>query len=297
MKLAILGSPTGRYSLQLLNAAQQDRDVEVTLCEFDRLSSSITSDRWTCQTGEGLELTAVDAILVRTMPVGTLDQIIFRVDLLHRLRESGVCVVNSPRCLEVSIDKYLTTVKLQQAGLPVPRTIACQHLDAAHEAFEKLGGDVVVKPLFGGEGRGILRVDSADLADRVFKTLLSLGQVLYLQEFVAHPGFDIRVFLLGDRVWSIRRRNDSDWRTNVSRGAVAEPIELDGAWLDLARRAAEAVGGWMVGVDLLPDREGKPLLLEVNAVPGWDGLAAAHQINMAEEVIAAIKSHVKLPPR
>lgn len=288
MKIAILGSPTGRFSLQLLEAARRASGVEATLCEFERLSSAILDDQWSCTTGDGTELTDMDAVIVRTMPTGTLDQIIFRIDLLHRLQDAGVRVINSPRCLEVSIDKYLTTVKLQQAGLPVPRTIACQSLESAHGAFELLGGDVVVKPLFGGEGRGILRVDSVDLADRVFKTLLSLGQVLYLQEFIAHPGFDIRVLKLGERLWSIRRRNACDWRTNVSRGAVAEVVELEQSWIDLAERAAAAVGGWLVGVDLLPDREGNPWLLEVNAVPGWDGLAAAYRVDVADEIIRAL---------
>ncbi|MCA9107270.1 MAG: RimK family alpha-L-glutamate ligase [Planctomycetales bacterium] len=289
MKLTILGHPDGRYSQQLLAAARDEPGVDVALHEFHELSSRIDSDHWTCGTRVGGDLTARDVVLVRTMPLGSLEQIIFRIDLLHRLEAAGVRVVNGPRCLEVAIDKYLTLGRLQQAGLPVPRTIACQTLTDAMEGFERLGGDVVVKPLFGGEGRGLMHVDQIDLAERAFKTLLQLGCVIYLQEYVAHRGHDVRILLLGDRWWSIRRSNDSDWRTNVSRGGRAEPFDPPESWLDLARRAAKIVDGWFVGVDLLPDLDGQPWLLEVNAVPGWDGVAAAHRVDVAAEVIGDLK--------
>ncbi|MEZ6104607.1 MAG: RimK family alpha-L-glutamate ligase [Pirellulaceae bacterium] len=289
MKLTILGHPDGRYSQQLLAAARDEPGVDVALHEFHELSSRIESDHWTCETRVGGDLTARDVVLVRTMPLGSLEQIIFRIDLLHRLEAAGVRVVNGPRCLEVAIDKYLTLGRLQQAGLPVPRTIACQTLTDAMEGFERLGGDVVVKPLFGGEGRGLMHVDQIDLAERAFKTLLQLGCVIYLQEYVAHRGHDVRILLLGDRWWSIRRSNDSDWRTNVSRGGRAEPFDPPESWLDLARRAAKIVDGWFVGVDLLPDLDGQPWLLEVNAVPGWDGVAAAHRVDVAAEVIGDLK--------
>ena len=289
MKLTILGHPDGRYSQQLLAAARDEPGVDVALHEFHELSSRIDSDHWTSGTRVGGDLTARDVVLVRTMPLGSLEQIIFRIDLLHRLEAAGVRVVNGPRCLEVAIDKYLTLGRLQQAGLPVPRTIACQTLTDAMEGFERLGGDVVVKPLFGGEGRGLMHVDQIDLAERAFKTLLQLGCVIYLQEYVAHRGHDVRILLLGDRWWSIRRSNDSDWRTNVSRGGRAEPFDPPESWLDLARRAAKIVDGWFVGVDLLPDLDGQPWLLEVNAVPGWDGVAAAHRVDVAAEVIGDLK--------
>ena len=93
-----------------------------------------------------------DAVLVRTMPPGSLEQVVFRMDLLHRLMAGGVRVLNPPRAVEVCVDKYLATALLDAAGLPVPHTIVCQHADAALEAFTALGGDVVVKPLFGSEG-------------------------------------------------------------------------------------------------------------------------------------------------
>src|SRR5437868_6668671 len=82
-------------------------------------------------------------------------------------------------------------------SLRVPPTIVCQHADLALEAFTRLGGDVVVKPLFGSEGRGMVRLSDPDLAWRTFRTLERTQSVLYIQQFIAHPGWDLRIFVLG----------------------------------------------------------------------------------------------------
>src|SRR5206468_194859 len=102
---------------------------------------------------EPVELSRVDCVLVRTMPAGSLEQVVFRMDVLHRLESRGIRVLNPPRALEAAVDKYLACCRLEAAGLPVPPTMACENADAAVEAYEKLGSDVVVKPLFGSEGK------------------------------------------------------------------------------------------------------------------------------------------------
>src|SRR3569833_1781666 len=141
---------------------------------------------------------------------------------------------------------------LLSAGLRVPRTIICQTADEALRAFELLGGDVVVKPLFGSEGRGIARIVDAAIALRTFRLLEQLGAVLYLQEFIEHEGCDLRLLVLGDRVLGMRRSNPLDWRTNISRGARAEPLDVTPELTEIAHRAASAVGAPLAGVDLLP---------------------------------------------
>jgi ribosomal protein S6--L-glutamate ligase len=160
------------------------------------------------------------------------------------------------------------------------------------KAFEALGGDVVVKPLFGSEGRGLVRVGDPELARRTFHTLERLGAVLYLQRAVRHPGHDLRAFVLGDRVLGAIRRHapDRDWRTNVSVGGRAEPCALDPEAERLALRAARAVGAELAGVDLLPDHDRERLVvLEVNAVPGWRALAEATGIDVAAAVLAHLR--------
>ncbi|MFM7073030.1 MAG: RimK family alpha-L-glutamate ligase [Planctomycetota bacterium] len=230
------------------------------------------------------------AVLVRTMPPGSLEQVVFRMDALGRYEAAGGLVVNRPRAVEAAVDKYLTSALLAAAGLDTPKTIVCQHPDDAMEAFARLGGDVVVKPLFGSEGRGITRLSDPDLALRAFKMLAQLGAVLYLQEFVAHDGFDIRLLVVGNETFGMRRHNPLDWRTNVSRGATGIGFQPDEQLVQLARRAADAVGADVAGVDLLPAPDGRLLALEVNAVPGWKALSQATGVDIAERVLSFVES-------
>ncbi|HEX5444330.1 MAG TPA: RimK family alpha-L-glutamate ligase, partial [Pirellulales bacterium] len=216
---------------------------------------------------------------------GSLEQVVFRMDLLARLEASGVRVVNPPKAIEAAVDKYLASARLAAAGLKIPRTIACQTADEAMACFAELGGDVVLKPLFGAEGRGITRLVDEALALRAFKMLEQLGAVLYLQEFIAHGGCDFRLLVIGDRVLGMTRRNPLDWRTNISRGATAEPLEVTPELAEMAHRAADAVGAPVAGVDLLPGRDGQLYAIEVNAVPGWKALARAHGIDVARLVL------------
>ena len=231
-------------------------------------------------------LDGFDAVIVRTMPPGSLEQVVFRMDVLHQLEAKGVRVLNPPRALETCVDKYLASARLENAGLPTPPTVVCQDAESAFAAFERLGGDVVAKPLFGSEGRGMVRVDSPDLAWRVFRTLERLQTVLYVQKFIAHPGWDLRVFVLGGKVLAAMRRHAKDgWRTNVAQGGRAEAVSVTAAETRLALAAAEAVGAALAGVDLLPRPEGGYHVLEVNAVPGWRALAPATGVDVATAIV------------
>jgi tetrahydromethanopterin:alpha-L-glutamate ligase len=231
----------------------------------------------------------IDTLIVRSMPIGSLEQVIFRMDCLQTWLSRGVAIHNPPRSLEVAIDKWLCLQRLSEVGVPVPATICCQTRNAAMEAFELLGGDVLVKPIFGGEGRGILRANDKDLAWRIFGTLQQLGQVLYVQQFLEHYGYDIRVLFVGRESYAIRRvAEPGQWRTNISQGSRAEPHCLTGEQADIAERSRIAVGGTFLGVDLLPTRDGRVLVLEVNAVPGWRGLAKALNVDIACEFLKTV---------
>ena len=140
-------------------------------------------------------------------------------------------------------------------------------------AFDHLGGDVVVKPIFGSEGRGIVRVSDRDLALRTFRTLERIGAVLYVQRFIENEGFDVRVLVLGKRVLgAMRRRANGDFRANISCRAIAEEYRPTDDECQMALGAAEATGARFAGVDLLYDRDGTCYVIEVNAVPGWRAL-------------------------
>jgi ribosomal protein S6--L-glutamate ligase len=231
-----------------------------------------------------------NAVLVRTMPPGSLEQVVFRMDALAQLEAVGTLVLNPPKAIEVAVDKYLSTARLAAAGLTVPPTVACQTVDAALNAFHALGGDVVMKPLFGSEGRGIARLHDENVAQRAFALIAQLGGVIYLQKFIDHEGFDLRLLVIGERVLGMRRRNPLDWRTNVSRGAKAEQFEVSDDLAVLARRAAAAVGAPLAGVDLLPSRDGSLYAIEVNAVPGWQALSRVTGTDVAALVLAELSS-------
>ena len=108
-------------------------------------------------------LAGFDVVLVRTMPPGSLEQVVFRMDVLHRAQARRSLIVNSPAALETCVDKYLASARLEAAGLPTPATRVCQDAESAMEHFGALGGDVVLKPLFGSEGRGMMRVSDPEL--------------------------------------------------------------------------------------------------------------------------------------
>ena len=230
-----------------------------------------------------------DAVLVRTMPLGSLEQVIFRMNALHVAQKNGIAVVNSPRSLEIAIDKWLTLDYARQAGLEIPRTVCCQDRESAIEAFQLFDGDVVVKPLFGGEGRGLIRISDPDMAWRVFTTLEQISSVIYIQEFIPHRGFDLRILLVGDDVFCVARHGAiGDWRTNVSRGGKAIAFHASEKQIEIARKAAQAIGGQIVGVDILPTMDDRDILLEVNAVPGWQGTAKALNVDIAMQVLQTI---------
>jgi ribosomal protein S6--L-glutamate ligase len=288
MRIAILANPQSWYRRDLERAAIA-RGHAVQWVPFAGLWADVAN----CACGaqdQQLRPGAVDAAIVRTMPPGSLEQVVFRMNLLAVLEAQGVQVLNGPKALECAVDKYLTTVRLAAAGLPVPRTIVCENAEAALVAFEQLGGDVVVKPLFGGEGRGILRVSDPDLALRVFKTLERINAVLYLQEFIQHEGFDLRVMVLDGRVLAgMRRVSGGDFRTNVSRSARPEAARVAPREEEWALRAAAAVGARLAGVDLLYSRNGAGYVIEVNGVPGWRALANVSGCDVASHVIESLE--------
>jgi len=277
MHIAIISGGQGWHVRDLMRAAREHGHVADVL-DFRAL-------RGTAACGAD-SLVGFDAIVVRTMPPGSLEQVVFRMDLLHQAERRGALILNPPRSLEVCIDKYLATAKLEAAGLPVPPTIVCQTADDAMAAFATLGGDVVLKPLFGSEGRGMVRIGDDEIAWRTFRTLERTGVVLYLQQFVRHPGWDLRVFIIDGTVRASMRRYARDgWRTNVAQGGRGEGVVATREQAQLALRAAEACSVVAGGVDLLPGPSGELFVLEVNAVPGWRALAPVTGVDIAAELV------------
>jgi len=298
MQVAILSARTGWHTDELCRALAARGHVASVL-PYEGLRSRFGAS--TAMTSDGTPLLAADAVLARIIPNGSLEQIIYRVDALHWLEDRGITVMNTPRAIERSVDKFYTTALLQDAGLPTPDTIVCERADEAMAAVRELG-DVVIKPIFGSMGHGLVRVSDPEVALRVVRALEQTRAVFYVQRAIAHDGRDLRVFVVGGRVLGAIERTslDGDWRTNVSRGGAARAFDVPPAWADLAIRAAAVVGADYAGVDLLPSSSGDIHVLEVNGIPGWQGLQRATGLDVAgaivERLVAMVIGSAKAGP-
>jgi len=294
MRVAILGANTGWQTDELCRALAERGHAGVVV-PYEGLVARLGMGPRSLAS-EGESILDADAVLARIVPGGSLEQIIFRVDALHWIEERGIPVMNSPRAIERSVDKFYTHALLREAGLPAPETVVCERADEALAAIREMG-DVVVKPLFGSLGHGIVRVSDPDLGRRVVEALDEIRAVFYVQRAVDHGGRDLRVFVVGGRVLAAveRRAPEGDWRTNVSRGGTVRGVDLPPAWADFAVRAAAVVGADYAGVDLVASREGAVYVLEVNGIPGWKGLQQATDIDVAGAIVEHLVWKVAAP--
>ncbi len=283
MRILVLGSVQSWYARDLQRAARGR--WELCCAPFSHLEALVDCSGWKVRSGSA-ELLEAQAIVVRAMPPGSLEQVVFRLNLLHELQARGTIVVNPPRALELAIDKGACTWVLQRQGVPVPRTWLGQRAEDAMQAVEELGLPVVLKPLFGSQGRGLTLLEDPGVAYRVFRLLEQHQVVFYLQEYVDHPGWDARVLVIGEKCLCVRRFAQKGWCANVAQGGRMEPWPHPPAEvLHLAQRAAQAIGAWVAGVDLACSAQGQWFVLEVNAVPGWQALAQTLQVDVALEVL------------
>jgi RimK family alpha-L-glutamate ligase len=282
----ILSARTGWHTDELLRALAA-RGHTGTVVPYESLVARITPHgRAATLSATSQQLLSARAVLARIIPNGSLEQIIYRVDALHWLEERGVKVLNSPRAIERCVDKFYTSALLREAGVDTPETVVCERIDDAMEAVREMG-DVIVKPLFGSMGHGMVRVSDPETAFRVFRALEMSRAVFYLQRVIEHAGCDVRAFVVGNRVVAAieRRARDGGWRTNISLGGEARAIDLPSAWSELALTAARAVGADYAGVDLLPASDGTINVLEVNGIPGWAGAQQATSVDIAGAIV------------
>jgi len=294
MHVAILSARTGWHTDQLCRALAERQHTGRVL-PYEGLVARLDTGHRVAGglASENAAILDADAVLARIIPDGSLEQIIYRVDVLHWIEERGVPVMNSPRAIERSVDKFYTTALLQEAGLPTPETVVCEGMGDAMAAVRAMG-DVIVKPIFGSMGHGMVRVSDPEVAFRVLRSLQQVRAVFYVQRAVDHGGRDVRVFVVGGTVLGAieRRAPVGEWRTNVSGGGSARPFDLPTAWAELALRAAAAVGADYAGVDLLPSREGAVFVLEVNGIPGWQGLQQATGLDVAGAIVEHLVGRV-----
>jgi RimK family alpha-L-glutamate ligase len=297
MHVIILSAGAGWYTDELCRALA-DRQHTSQIVPYDGLVARFGGRAEATLSSDGAAVLQADAVLARIIPIGSLDQIIYRVDALHWVERRGIPVVNSPRAIERSVDKFYTTALLHDAGLPTPETVVCERAADALNAIRAMG-EVIVKPLFGSLGHGMVRVSDPDVGFRVAQTLEQLRAVFYVQRAIDHGGRDVRAFVVGGSVIGAieRRARDGEWRTNVSRGGLVLPLDLPAAWEDLAVRATAAVGADYAGVDLIEARDGTVFVVEVNGIPGWRGLQRATGLDVAGAIVEHLEARVRTRTR
>ena len=235
----------------------------------------------------GFETRLPEGVFVRGVPGGTLDQVVFYLDVLHALKWLGIPVYNDGRAVERTVDKAMTSFVLQRAGIPTPPTWVAADRDQALDLARRelaAGHAVVAKPLFGSQGQGLRRYES--LAG--LEVFSDDNGVFYLQRFV-HCGeqpHDFRIFVIGGRAVAAMRRSGVTWLNNVHQGAQCEPVRLDDRLLcRLVEDAVAALGMGYAGVDVIRDEHGRYSILEVNSIPAWKGLQSVTEVSIAELLV------------
>jgi RimK family alpha-L-glutamate ligase len=296
-RVAIMCDEVGWHTRQLQKALRErgaeGRCIDLADC---RIATELA---WHGLVLPGFGRALPDAVIVRGLAGGSFEQVTKRLTVLHALREFGVPVYNDAQAIERSVDKAMTSLLLHAAGVPTP---ACWAIESAQQAQQLVtresatGQALVLKPLFGSQGKGLLRVGCVDGAHVPLPALDgSYAGLAYLQRYLpalAQPGHDWRVLVVGGVALSAMRRVSAHWVHNVAQGARCEPQPLTEGVGPLLARQAEAAARVMgldyAGVDLMPVAEaGRPAVqvIEVNGVAAWRGLQRVTSTNIARALV------------
>jgi len=207
---------------------------------------------------------------------------------VHCYAHYGVPTVNAPAVVELAGDKVLCSLRLAERHIPTPRTVVALSPEAAMAAIDRIGYPAVLKPAVGSWGRLMAKVDNPEDALQILehKSALSspVHSVFYVQEYVPKPDRDLRAFVVGNEVVAAMYRRSGEWRTNAARGGSTEAAPLTSELTDLALRAAEAVGGGVLAVDLMESPSGL-VVHEVNPTPEFKALAGATGADIAGRIV------------
>jgi RimK family alpha-L-glutamate ligase len=274
-----------------LRKAFEDAGSTVCFFTFQDLVARIAGK--TIVSSNNLDLLSeLSALFVRPIGRGSLDEIVFQLDLLHTFSERGIPVVNSPSAIERAVDKYRALELLGSAGVPVPETVVTENVKEAMEAFKSFGGEAIVKPVFGSRGIGAARISDLDVAERVFRTLRFYKHVIYVQEYVPHGTSDVRAFVIKDQVVAAMRRESKSWKTNVSQGAKPVQLRPSDELVKIVVKASAVLGCEIAGVDVMENDEGFTIN-EINSQPGWKGLQSTTRVDIAQKLADYVISRAK----
>ena len=293
MKLAILSREPNTYSTRRLKEAAMQRGHQVKV--LDTLKFAIDLQK------------GIPDLYYRQKPLSHYDAVLPRIgasityfgsSIVRQFQEMDVFCANTAGGIMNSRDKLRSLQILSRHHIGIPRTTFVRDKKDVLPAIERVGGaPVVIKLIEGTQGIGVLLAESLTAATSIIELLQSQKQNVLVQKFVAESkGKDIRAFVVGDRVIAAMRRvaQGQEFRSNVHRGGIAEPVELDENYRETAVRAAQILGLQIAGVDMLEGSDG-PQIMEVNSSPGLEGIETSTQLDVAGALIEYISAQVDFP--
>ena len=207
--------------------------------------------------------------------------------LTYCLEQIGLPVVNSFSVSEICGNKLITSLILKKNNVPTPKTTFAFSTESARECMKKLGYPLVVKPIIGSWGRGVYQIKDQSMAEMMLDSRQendnSFSRIYYFQELVDRPSRDIRCIVIGDQIVAsvFRYSSENEWRTNVAVGGRTEMAPLTSELKEIVLKASNAVGGGILGVDLMEDKERGYLVHEVNNTVEFRGASAVCKSDIA----------------
>lgn len=283
MKLAILSRNSKLYSTRRLVEAARERGHSVRVLDPLRCYMRIASDGFAMHY-KGRQITGYDAVIPRIGASITR----YGSAVLRQFELMGSYTPNSSDAILKARDKLRCHQLLAAQGIGLPATVFGDNPDDTSDLLAMLGPPPhVIKLNEGTQGAGVMLTEKPSASRSVIEALRGLYANFLVQEFVAEAkGADLRCFVVGDRVVAAMKRQapKGDFRSNLHRGGSAKGVHATAMEQDVAVRAAQALGLGVAGVDLIRSRRG-PLVLEVNASPGLEGIEAASEVDIAGAVI------------
>lgn len=285
----------GDWHAKRLQRAMEARGMSVVV-------TTLTQCAFDTRTKSGLDIPGFDGELpdgafVRSISAGGLEQITFRLGILHALKACGVRVWNDARTIERCVDKSTATFMFSKAGLPTPQTRVVEGAAGAVRFATELNRPLVVKPLFGSQGNGVMKAETAD----ALPAPDAVGQVYYMQPYLraadATEFEDWRVFVSAGRILSAMVRRSNSWITNVHQGAAPVAHEPCFEMQRLALAATKVIGADYAGVDLIRSPDGELMVLEINSNPAWKGLQSVTDRDIADTLVDDFLIALRAMPR
>ncbi len=293
MKLAILSRGPNSYSTRRLKEAALARDYDVKVLNTLKFAIDLEQGRPHLYFRQK-RLSEYDAVLPRIGASITY----YGTSVVRQFEEMDVFCANTANGITNSRDKLRSLQILSRHRIGIPKTTFVNDKKDVLPAIERVGGaPVVIKLIEGTQGIGVLLAESINAAESIIELLQSQKQDVLIQKFVAESkGKDIRAFVVGDRVVAAMRRvaQGQEFRSNVHRGGVAEPVELTDEYQETAVRSAQILGLRIAGVDMLEGATG-PQVMEVNSSPGLEGIESCTNLDVAGAVVEYIAARVDFP--